>query len=214
MAGAAQLPWSSPRAMAMMHRIRRIRDLFLSVKESRSGSKSNRQYIRGVVGSRPPFLSHVLVFVVLIAFNGPGPSVAVELEGVVVAVPEGDALEVLHEGTVFFIRLQDVDAPEIGQPYGKEAQVFVESLALGKRAKVSTVGPLRAGISHQKGTVTLASGFNLSHELLKAGLAWWDRQAAASNDSLWKLEREARTEHRGLWEDEDPIPPWEWRKGF
>jgi micrococcal nuclease len=210
-AGAAQLPWSSPSAMAMMHRVRLIRDLFLSVKKSRSGSKSNRHYIRRVVGSRPPFLWHVLLFVLV--FNGAGPSVAAELEGVVVAVPEGDALEVLHDGTVFLIRLQDVDAPEIGQPYGKEAQVFVESLALGKRAKVSTVGPLRAGTSH-KGTMTLASGFNLSHELLKAGLAWWDRLAAAGNDSLWKLEREARTEHRGLWEDEDPIPPWEWRKGF
>ena len=213
MTGPAQLPWSSPSAVAMMQRMRLIRDLFLSVKKSRSGSKSNRQYNCGVVGSRPPFLSHVLVFVLLVAFNGPGPSVAVELEGVVVAVPEGDALEVLHEGTVFFIRLQDVDAPEIGQPYGKEAQVFVESLALGKRAKVSTVGSLQAGTS-LKGTMTLASGLNLSHELLKAGLAWWDRQAAAGNDSLWKLEREARTEHRGLWEDEDPIPPWEWRKGF
>jgi endonuclease YncB( thermonuclease family) len=207
-AGAAQLPWSKPSAMAMMQRSRLIRDLFLSIKKSRSRRKSHEHHIRGVVDARPPFLWHVFLFVLLVALNGAGSLVAAELEGVVVAVPEGDALEVLHDGTVFFIRLQDVDAPEIGQPYAKE-----ESLAHGKRAKVSTVGALRAGTS-QKGTMTLASGFNLSHELLKAGLAWWDREAAAGDDSLWKLEREARTEHRGLWEDEDPIPPWEWRNGF
>lgn len=141
------------------------------------------------------------------------PALAADFEGVIVAVPEGDALEVLSENTVFFIRLQDVDAPEIDQPYGREAQLFLDSLARGKRATV-TRRSLSEGDARQKGQIALESGLNLSHELLKAGLAWWDRKAAPNNDSLWKLERDARTEQRGLWKDSDPIPPWEWRKGF
>jgi endonuclease YncB( thermonuclease family) len=163
--------------------------------------------------SRPALVCHVLVRALFVLFSGVAPLLAGDLEGIVVGVPEGDAFEVLHESTVFLFRLQDVDAPEISQRYGRDAQVFAESLALGKRAKVFTAAPLRPGTA-QKGIIILDSGLNLSHELLKAGLAWWDRRAAPGNDSLWKLEREARTEHRGLWEDEDPIAPWEWRKGF
>jgi micrococcal nuclease len=141
------------------------------------------------------------------------PALAADFEGVIVAVPEGDALEVLSENTVFFIRLQDVDAPEIDQPYGREAQAFLDSLARGKHASVTRMSLSEDG-ARQKGQIALVSGLNLSHELLKAGLAWWDQKAAPNNDSLWKLERDARIEQRGLWKDSDPIPPWEWRKGF
>ena len=131
----------------------------------------------------------------------------------VLAVPEGDTLEVLHKGTVLLIRLQDVDAPEMGQPYAAQAQALMASLALGKTARVITTGTSKPGIL-QKAKIALSSGLNPSHELLKAGLGWWDRVAAPDDDSLWKLEREARIERRGLWVDTDPIPPWEWRKGF
>jgi micrococcal nuclease len=197
----------------MMQRNRFISDLFFSVKKARSRSNSqNSARIRRLV--HPPSLSLVVLQVLLVAFSGVAPSLAGELEGIVIiGVPEGDSFEVLHESTVFVVRLKDVDAPEISQPYGRDAQVFAESLAHGKRAKVFTSAPLLPGIV-QKGIIILDSGLNLSHELLKAGLAWWDRKAARGNDSLWKLEQDARTEHRGLWQDEDPIEPWEWRKGF
>ena len=198
-----------------MQRNRFISALFFSVKKARPRSNGqNSGRTRRLVVSRPPSLSLVLQYVLLVAFSGAAPSLAGELEGVVIiGVPEGDFFEVVHESTVFSVRLQDVDAPEISQPYGRDAQVFAESLALGKRAKVFTSAPFLPG-TVQKGIIILDSGLNLSHELLKAGLAWWDRKAARGNDSLWKLEQDARTEHRGLWQDEDPIEPWEWRKGF
>ena len=149
----------------------------------------------------------------VVFFGGAVTALAVEFEGIVLAVPEGDTLEVLHNGTVLLIRLQDVDAPEIRQPYGAEAQAFMAALALGKTARVITADTPQPGIL-QKAKIALSSGLNPSHELLKAGLGWWDRVGAPDDDSLWKLERDARIEHRGLWEDLDPIPPWEWRKGF
>jgi micrococcal nuclease len=164
------------------------------------------------LSSGSTFALHVIVCALLIIRMG-GPALAADFEGVIVAVPEGDALEVLSENTVFFIRLQDVDAPEIDQPYGREAQVFLDSLARGQPAKVTTMRIPKGG-TPERGKIALVSGLNLSHELLKAGLAWWDRKAAPNNDSLWKLERDARIEQRGLWKDSDPIPPWEWRKGF
>ena len=49
----------------------------------------------------------------------------------------------------------------------------------------------------------------LNMELLAAGLAWHDKRV----DDEWMFattEDDARTERRGLWADEDPVPPWRW----
>jgi len=140
------------------------------------------------------------------------PVFAEDFDGFIIGVLEGDTIQVMNGSEVLVFRLDGVDAPEIGQPYGTDAYAFTVSLALGKKAHVVTKAAQAWGI--QAAVISLASGLNLSHELLKAGLAWWDRINVPHNDSLWKLEREARTLRRGLWDDADPIPPWEWRKGF
>jgi endonuclease YncB( thermonuclease family) len=62
------------------------------------------------------------------------------------------------------------------------------------------------------GEVLLPDGRNLSHELVRAGLAWWYAYFAKQDVVLAALEQEARSARRGLWQDASPIPPWEWRK--
>jgi micrococcal nuclease len=43
--------------------------------------------------------------------------------------------------------------------------------------------------------------------------AWWFRRYAPGDETLERLEKEARQARHGLWVDqESPIPPWEWRK--
>lgn len=140
------------------------------------------------------------------------PVLGEDFDGFIIGVLEGDTIQVMNSSKVLVFRLDGIDAPEIGQPYGTDAHAFTVSLALGKKVHVVTKSAQASGI--QVAVVSLASGLNLSHELLKTGLAWWDRMNVPHNDSLWKLEREARTLRRGLWDDADPIPPWEWRKGF
>jgi micrococcal nuclease len=45
--------------------------------------------------------------------------------------------------------------------------------------------------------------------LVRTGMAW---QFKSSRDPvIAKAEAEARKEHRGLWRDKNPVPPWEWR---
>lgn len=133
-------------------------------------------------------------------------------EGRVIGVRDANTLEVLHGTEVILLRLYGVDAPDHGQPFGPQALALVTSLALDKHAQIIMTKPSRSGALAT--AQILASGINVSHELLKAGLTWWDRNAAPADDSLWKFEREARIEHRGLWAGTDPIPPWEWRRGF
>jgi len=53
-------------------------------------------------------------------------------------------------------------------------------------------------------------GRNVGHELLKEGLAWWQR-SASSDASLEVVEELARAERKGLWSDPHPVPPWKWK---
>ena len=53
---------------------------------------------------------------------------------------------------------------------------------------------------------------NLNKELLKAGLAWHFRRYSKDKE-LQALEDQARAEKLGLWQDKNPIPPWDWRRG-
>ena len=53
---------------------------------------------------------------------------------------------------------------------------------------------------------------DVNHALVVQGLAWWYRKYS-DDKTLAKAEEAAREAHRGLWADESPIPPWDWRKG-
>jgi endonuclease YncB( thermonuclease family) len=51
---------------------------------------------------------------------------------------------------------------------------------------------------------------------ISVGLAWWfsryaDEQSAEDRGRYQSEEEEARLRKRGLWVDDAPVPPWEWR---
>ena len=132
-----------------------------------------------------------------------------KVEGEVVAVLDGDTIEVMREGKAQRVRLYGVDCPEKRQPYGRAAKQFTSSLCFGKVVSVRVVDKDRYG--RLVGDVTLPDGRGLNRELVRAGLAWWYR--AYSKDSTLKdLEDEARSARRGLWADKNPTPPWEYRE--
>jgi micrococcal nuclease len=129
--------------------------------------------------------------------------------GKVVGVIDGDSIRVMHEGTATEIRLQGIDCPEKGQPYGKQAKQFTSALVFGQEVTVIEKGRDRYG--RILADVMRPDGRTLNHEILKAGFAWWFRKYSR-DVSLGDFEDEARLAKRGLWADSDPVPPWEWRK--
>jgi endonuclease YncB( thermonuclease family) len=148
---------------------------------------------------------------VLLALVVAIPSVlyAETFSGQVVGVIDGDTIDVLHNGQAERIRLNGIDCPEKGQPFGKKAKQFTSSLVFGKQVMVKT---LRRDIhGRMVADVPFPDGTNLSQELVKAGLAWWYKQYARHDETLAQLEGEAREAKRGLWSDPNPIPPWEVR---
>lgn len=52
---------------------------------------------------------------------------------------------------------------------------------------------------------------------ISVGLAWWFKryageQSAEDRGRYKSEEEEARLRKRGLWVDEAPVPPWDWRR--
>lgn len=130
---------------------------------------------------------------------------------------EGDTIEVLYSESVkgkvvyipFKVRLKGIDCPESGQAYGKQAKQFTSSLCYRQQVKVFEHGKDR--YRRILGIVILSNGRSLNEELLRAGFAWWYRKYSV-NPTFQKLEEQARRERRGLWQDKNPVPPWEYRR--
>lgn len=138
----------------------------------------------------------------------PSVDAAFPFTGKVVAVLDGDTIEVLHHGKAERIRLRGVDCPEKKQPFGQKAKQFTSSLVFGKTV---TVVPSEKGrYGRTIGDVVLSNEANLSYELVKAGLAWWYHKSS-DDVVLAALELEAQVARRGLWIDPHPVPPWEYR---
>src|SRR6266852_7867803 len=134
-----------------------------------------------------------------------------QFTGKVVGISDGDTISVLREGKAVKVRLYGVDAPEQAQAFGTKARQLTGDLAFQREVTVVIHATDRYG--RLVGEVLLPDGRNLSHELVRAGLAWWYRQYAPKDIALAQLEAEAKAARRGLWQDPQAVPPWEWRRG-
>ena len=137
------------------------------------------------------------------------PALAAELSGIVTEVQDGDTLTLVNWQATYKIRLADIDAPEWKQEYGKDSRASLFHMCGLKLATAETRGEDRYG--RTLATLTCA-GIDANAEQVKRGWAWVYIQYAPKNSPLCALEREARLEKRGLWVDDEPVPPWEWRR--
>jgi micrococcal nuclease len=157
-------------------------------------------------------LAGVVFLVVLLLLAAFLPDVAMsaaEFRGKVVGVSDGDTITVLHDRRPEKVRLNGVDSPEKGQPFGEKARQFTSRLAFGQDVIVRVVDRDRHG--RTVADVILADGRSLNRELVRAGYAWWYRRYS-QDLSLSELEAQARLARSGLWADQQPTPPWEWRR--
>ena len=131
-------------------------------------------------------------------------------EGKVIGIKDGDTFEVLYDSIPERVRLADIDCPEKSQAFGKNARQYASELCFGKVVTVTSTGK-RDRYKRIVGTIVTQEGINVNQALVKAGLAWHYRQYS-KNELLTEIEAEAREAKIGLWADNDPVAPWEWRK--
>jgi endonuclease YncB( thermonuclease family) len=129
--------------------------------------------------------------------------------GRVVGVSDGDTITILHDDySQEKIRLFGIDCPEKSQAFGQRAKQFTSSQVYGKVVTIRRMDEDRYG---RTVAWVFAGKTNVNADLVRAGYAWHYRKY--SNDpELQRIEDEARNAKRGLWDDPNPVPPWEFRR--
>lgn len=136
------------------------------------------------------------------------------LPGRVLRVTDGDTVRVRLGSGPISVRLHAVDAPELGQPWGREARDrLARRLPAGRAVQLEVTDQ-----SDSYGRVVariLADGEDLNAWMVRTGHAFVYRQyAEAADRDLCRLEHEAREAGRGLWglPPSRRVAPWEWRR--
>ncbi|NLK48208.1 MAG: thermonuclease family protein [Bacteroidales bacterium] len=126
--------------------------------------------------------------------------------GKVIKVLDGDTFELLMEGNeTVKVRMEGIDAPEGGMPYYRVAKNYLSDLCAGKEVTIEIKEKDHYG--RYIALTYLEDGRELSHEMVRAGLAWHYKQHD-DRQSLADLEIEAREAKRGLWKEKNPMSPW------
>lgn len=131
-----------------------------------------------------------------------------DFTGKVVGVADGDTLTVLNDRVLIKIRLVEIDAPEKAQAFGNRSKQSLSDLCFNKIVKLEDKRKDRYGRTL---TRVYCDGVDANAEQVRRGMAWVYRKYAPKNSPLYEVETAARNERRGLWADNDPVPPWDWR---
>jgi len=105
------------------------------------------------------------------------------------------------------IQLYGVKAPKNSQPGWAEAKEALGRLQGQTVEVIEMDSALTALLEHEGRSVNL--------DLAAWGLVWFCPQNCQEQpicDDIQKAEDEARAAGLGIWADDEPVPPWEWRK--
>lgn len=124
----------------------------------------------------------------------------------VIKISDGDTITVLNDKEQTKVRLYGIDAPEKKQDYGQRSKQFLASLVAGQVVEVELKGKDRykrtLGIIYHKGQ-------DINAQMVLNGYAW----AYVKYSRIYvDQEKTAREKKLGLWQSNDPTPPWVWRK--
>jgi micrococcal nuclease len=138
----------------------------------------------------------------------------------VISVIDGDTVVVAKGWGRTVVRLDSIDCPENGQPWGNIAKYGLIKLVGGHKVKLEEHGIDPHG--RTLATIYVWHGgkqewMNVNERMVTLGHAWvmrtyYDHLPSERQDKLNRLEGWARSKKVGLWNTSDPTPPWLWRR--
>lgn len=152
--------------------------------------------------------SSLVVFALCLVFQAPeSPKVVSEFEAKVISVHDGDTCKVLVGKTQTTVRLEAIDAPEIGQSFGTKSKEALVKLLMRKTVLIRKTGEDKYG----RTLAFIKDGdVDVNAEMIRIGFAWHFKKYS-DDKRLAELEADARKREVGLWADTDAISPWEYR---
>ena len=168
------------------------------------------------------------IIIGLVSLTLYSPALANTLQGKVVKFADGDTVTIVDDlGDKHRIRLAGIDAPEKDQPFGDVSTQGLVELLSGEAVTIEyekrdrykrIVGKVLVDPPGEVFCMALdcVKKIDVGLEQIIAGLAWhykyYQMEQSEEDRRLYsEAEREARTKLLGLWKDEEPMAPWEWR---
>lgn len=137
-------------------------------------------------------------------------SFATTIKGKVIKVADGDTITILEEnGDKTRVRFYGIDAPEKKQEYGMKSLDVLRKLIDKKEVEIDVKDKDQYG---RIVGMVYYNGMNVNLHMLETGNAWWYKQYSKHNVEFRVAEEKARIEKLGLWKENNPIPPWVYRK--
>ena len=122
-------------------------------------------------------------------------------------VADGDTIVLMDRTRVC---LHGRVAPERDQRYGPISTAALEYMVARNVYLVEVdkdrYGRLVGQLYHSK------DGYDINASIVCAGHAWWYERYALESQILNDYQVGAQQASGGIWEEEDPMPPWEWRR--
>ena len=141
---------------------------------------------------------------------------AASLSGKVIEVQSGDVISVFNLNRAVRVKLLGIDAPEVNQAFGDVARKHLSDLIYDKTVSVEYSG---ISADHSVAGRVLLDSRDVGAQMIRDGVAWFDpgsvNQLSATDREVYRQsEQAARNERRGLWQDENPVAPWEFVRGI
>lgn len=127
----------------------------------------------------------------------------------VIGISDGDSFKVLFKNQELKIRIHGIDAPERNMPFYLTSKKYLSHLIFNDYVfiKIRTKDQYYRYIAE----VFLPNKQNIGQEMVKNGYAWHFVKYS-KDEQLAKNQIFAKKNKLGLWYDENPTPPWEYRK--
>lgn len=131
-----------------------------------------------------------------------------EIFGTMIEVYDGDTATLLAGEKKYKIRFYGIDAPEAAQTFGIQSRDALREKILGKELRVFAVNSDPYG--RTVGKVFLGERY-INREMVRDGMAWHYANYARRDYDLAEAQLTAQAQRRGLWNEDRPTPPWEYR---
>lgn len=145
-------------------------------------------------------------------YNIPPDTPYRQISGQVTYVIDGDTFQLSsHKLGDIRIRIAEIDAPELQQPYGKKAKSYLKALIESETVICTILEKDRYGRYIAKINVPGTRNIDVAAEMVRAGYAWHYKKYSASQE-LSSIEIKAKLQKKGLWSDQSVVAPWIYRQ--
>lgn len=125
----------------------------------------------------------------------------------VIGISDGDTMTLLVDNKPVKIRLANIDAPEKKQPFGQRSKESLSDVCWDTDATYEAQTIDRYG---RTVAVVFCNGVEANKEQVRKGMAWV--YPKYNKDLILPaIEKTARSNKLGLWIEDNPSAPWEFR---